>query len=116
MHEVRKRDDVAIITVDPGLAQGDRTQIEALKELCAELQDEGCANIVLDMSRVQHAPSLVLGSIIVLQKRIRTRDGELAIVRATERLKRTLDITRMSSVIQIHADEQEAIKAFVRSA
>jgi len=116
MHEVRKHDDIAIITVDPGLARGDHAQLEALKKLCAELQDEGCASIVLDMTRVQNAPSLVLGSIIVLQKRIRNRDGELAIVHPSERLKRTLDITKMSTVIKVHADEQEAIKALVRSA
>jgi anti-anti-sigma factor len=116
MHIVRTRDGVAIITVDPGLAQGDHDQIEALKELCSGLQDQGYANIVLDMAEVQHAPSLVLGSIIVLQNRIKTRDGELAIVRATERLKRTLDITKMSSVIRIHTDEQEAIKALTGNA
>ena len=46
---------------------------------------------------------------------VQTTDGELAIVHPTERLKRTLDITKMSTVIKVHSDEQEAIKALVRN-
>lgn len=115
MHVVKKREDVAVVTLDPALAQGDKDELGALKQLCTDLQDEGCAHIVLDMAEVEHAPSLVLGSIIVLQKRIRSQDGELAIVRPTERLKRILEITKMNKIIHIYTTEDEAVEALVRS-
>jgi anti-anti-sigma factor len=115
MHVVRKREDVAIVAVDPALSKGDKDELEALKQLCTELQSDGCVHIVLDMSGLEYAPSLVLGSIIVLQKRIKTRDGELAILHPTGRLERILEITRMNKIIRVYDDEEEAIKALVRS-
>ena len=114
MARVKKHGDVAIVTVDAALSAGDREQIEALKQVCMDLQAQGSVHIVLDMSELEHAPSLVLGSIIVLQKRIRTCDGELAILRPTERLQRILEITQMDALIRIYTDEEEAIRALVR--
>ena len=115
MHVVKKREDVAIVMVDPALSRGDRDELETLKQLCADLQTEGYVHIVLDMAEVEHAPSLVLGTIIVLQKRIKTQDGELAILRPTERLKRIFEITKMNKIIRIYTDEEEAVKALVGS-
>lgn len=115
MHVVKKRDHVAIVMVDPALSAGDREELESLKQLCTDLQAEGYVHIVLDMAEVEHAPSLVLGSIIVLQKRIRTRDGELALLHPTERLQRILEITKMSKIFRIYTDEEEALKALVGS-
>jgi len=115
MHTVKRQNDVAIITVDPALSQADLDEIEALKELCTTLQAQGCVHLVLDMRQVEHAPSLVLGSIIVLRKRLATAHGELAILNPTERTKRILEITNMNKVIRVYADEGEALKALAGS-
>jgi len=113
MHGVKKRGDVAVVTVDPALSRGEQEELDALKELCTQLQNEGYAHIVLDMAGVDHAPSLVLGSIIVLQKRMNTRQGGLAILRPTDRLKRILEITKMDRIVRIYSDEDEAVQALV---
>lgn len=113
MHGVKKRGDVAVVTVDPALSRGEQEELDALKELCTQLQNEGYTHIVLDMAGVDHAPSLVLGSIIVLQKRMNTRQGGLAILRPTDRLKRILEITKMDRIVRIYTDEDEAVEALV---
>ncbi len=59
------------------------------------------------------APSTVLGSIIVLQKRAKTHNAELVILRPSERLKRILQVTKMTRIIQIYDDENEAVNALV---
>lgn len=114
MHTAQKHDNVGIITVDPALSQGDRDELDALTQLCAELQGQGCLHIALDMAGLEHAPSLVLGSIIVLRQRLKAHDGELAILRPTERMKRILGITSMDKVVRIYADEGEALRALAR--
>jgi len=111
MHTVKRQNDVAIITVDAALSQADFDEIEALKELCVNLQAQGCTHLVLDMRQVDHAPSLVLGSIIVLQKRLAAEHGKLAILNPTARTKRILEITNMNKIIRVYADEGEALNA-----
>jgi anti-anti-sigma factor len=114
MHKVRKQDDVAIITLDRRLGQGDGAALAALKQCCADLQRDGCVHIVLDAAGLEHAPSTVLGSIIVLQKRAKSEKGELVIVHPGERLKRILQITKMTTIIRVYDDENEALSALAR--
>ncbi|MBN1916571.1 MAG: STAS domain-containing protein [Verrucomicrobia bacterium] len=115
MHAVKKTDNVAVVTVDPALSVGDKEQIESLKQLCADLQADGYTRLVLDMSEVGHAPSLVLGNIIVLHKRIKMREGEVVILNPSPVLKRILSVTKMDQILRIYEDEAQAIRALAGS-
>ena len=111
MHVVKKTENVAVIVVDPALAHGGPEQLESLKQLCTDLQAEGYTRFLLDMTGIGHAPSLVLGNIIVLQKRVKMRDGEIAILNPSAMLRRILSITEMDKMLRIYDDEDQAVRA-----
>ena len=111
MYSIRKIGDTAIINLDSSIERGSKEDIDNLKEQCHQLQDEGIRNIILNMNEVENAPSIVLGTIIVLQKRMKTSDGEVAIMNPTDRLTRILEITKMDKIIGVFNSENEALSS-----
>ena len=111
MYSVRKFEDTAILTVDSSIERGSKEDVDSLKNQCMELQEQGVKNIILNMQQVENAPSIVLGTIIVLQKRLRTTEGEVAILNPTERLQRILEITKMDKIIGVFKSEEDALSA-----
>ena len=111
MYSVKKNGETAIITLDSSVERGTKEDIDSLKNQCKELQDEGIRNIILNMQHVENAPSIVLGTIIVLQKRLRSAEGEVAILNPTDRLVRILEITKMDKIIGVFKSEEEALGA-----
>ncbi len=111
MYSVRKIDDTSIIDLDSSIEKGAKENIDALKEQCRKLQEEGIRNIILNMRQVENAPIIVLGTIIVLQKRLRSAEGEIAILSPTDRLRRILEITKMDKIIGVYGTEEEALEA-----
>jgi len=109
MYSVKKIDDTAIITLGSSVERGSKEDIDALKNQCRELQNEGIRNIILNMQEVENAPSIVLGTIIVLQKRMRASEGDVAILNPTNRLVRILEITKMDKIIGVYNSEETAL-------
>ena len=111
MYSVKKIEDTAIITLDSSIEKGSKEDIDILKDQCRQLQNEGIRNIILNMQQVENAPSIVLGTIIVLQKRMRASEGEVAILNPTDRLVRILEITKMDKIIGVFSSENEALNS-----
>jgi len=109
MYSVKKIQDTAILTLDSSIEKGSKEDIDALKNQCRQLQDEGVRNIILNMQQVENAPSIVLGTIIVLQKRMKASEGEVAILNPTGRLLRILEITKMDKIIGVYSSEETAL-------
>ena len=111
MYSVKKIEDTAIISLDSSIEKGSKEDIDTLKDQCRQLQNEGIRNIILNMQQVENAPSIVLGTIIVLQKRMRASEGEVAILNPTDRLVRILEITKMDKIIGVFSSEDEALNS-----
>ena len=111
MFGVRKVEDTAILTLDSSIERGTKEDIEAFKRQCTTLQNEGIRNIILNLQQVETAPSIVLGTIIVLQKRLKNFDGNIAIASPTERMTRIFNITNMDKVIGIYVTEEDALSS-----
>ena len=109
MYSVKKIQDTAILTLDSSIEKGSKEDIDALKGQCRQLQDEGVRNIILNMQQIENAPSIVLGTIIVLQKRMKASEGEVAILNPTDRLLRILEITKMDKIIGVYNSEETAL-------
>ncbi len=111
MFSVRKVEDTAILTLDSSIERGSKEDIENFKGQCTALQSEGIRNIILNMQLVENAPSIVLGTIIVLQKRLKNSDGNIAIANPTERMTKIFQITNMNKVIGIYGTEEDALNS-----
>jgi anti-sigma B factor antagonist len=65
--------------------------------------------IVLDLSGVDFLDSTGLGVIVGILKRVRTQGGDLRLAGAPDRVRRVFEITRLDTVLPMHADVDAAI-------
>lgn len=80
-----------------------------LREKLVELIDAGNDRIVVDLERVGFMDSTGLGSLVAGLKRIRERDGELAIVCTREPVLKVLSITGLDRVFPVHDSVEKAL-------
>jgi len=84
----------------------------ALKQSVLELLQQGHNKLVLDFSRVRFLDSGGLGVLVDLNKRLRAPAG-LVLCQIQERtINDVLRLTRMDQVLNIVADQKQAINAF----
>ena len=98
--------DVAVVTVrgDLDLASAPRLRTAALDELLA-----GCRRLVLDLRDLEFIDSVGLGMIVAIRKRARGLGGDVALVVATERIRRPLELSGVARILDVHADLADAV-------
>ena len=73
--------------------------------------DAGKSRIVVDLSDTTFLDSTALGVLIGAVKRLRSREGALAIVNTDENIAKTFEITGLDQIFTISASREEAIAA-----
>ncbi len=115
MHvEVRKAGDVVIVDLQGKLTAGLGDQI--LRETVDELLAESWRKILLNLSAVTFLDSAGLGELVAGLKTARNLGADLKVLKASERVKTTLQLTRLLPVFDVYEDEQAAIRAFAEPA
>ena len=82
-----------------------------LKQVIAESIESGRVRIVIDLTDTTFLDSTALGVLIGAVKRLRSRDGALAIVNTHENISKTFEITGLDQIFTIVATREEAIDA-----
>lgn len=82
-----------------------------LKQVLAESIESGRVRIVIDLTETTFLDSTALGVLIGAVKRLRSRDGALAIVNTDENIAKTFEITGLDQIFTIVPTRQEAIDA-----
>jgi anti-anti-sigma factor len=99
---------VARLSVDRSWTQ------EAVGALGAELArlagPPGC-RLVLDLSRVEFFPSLLLGQLVALHRKVRSGGGVLVLSGLSPQVALVLERTRLERIFTICRDEEEALRA-----
>ena len=89
---------------------------DALQEKVAELLDQGTPiKLILDLSRITFVGSVALGSLVLLLKRIRERDGGLAIAGLNQPCRRVLQVVELTKVFDLHSDVPSALETLRRA-
>jgi len=99
-----------LIKVGRELSSGRRSAISELKELCGRAEDGGVVNMILDFSEVRVCPSIVLGSIIVLAKRLGEKEGRVRIACPSPHVARAAQITGLTKAVEICGSVEDAVK------
>lgn len=81
-----------------------------LRERLVELVTEGKRKIVVDLEGVDFLDSTGLGVLVGGLKRLRSNDGEMALVSTQSRILKVFEITGLTKVFSIH-DSVEAATA-----
>ncbi|NBV42896.1 anti-sigma factor antagonist [bacterium] len=74
--------------------------------------EEGYNHVVVDMENVSYIDSSGLWALFEGHKKAAQKSGRLVLLNPTKDVRRVLDITKMSSKIQIFTNEAEAISSF----
>ena len=82
-----------------------------LKQVLAEAIEGGRIRIIVDLTDTTFLDSTALGVLIGAVKRLRSRDGALAIVNIDDNIAKTFEITGLDQIFTIVPTRDEAVEA-----
>jgi anti-anti-sigma factor len=101
--------DVVILTFFPGpIVTLD--SIARVKLVTAAAGD--LSRVVVDLSHLQFIPTVFLGMLVALQRRVGEAGGKLRLYGLNPKVLATFKITNLDRVFDIHANEQSALASF----
>jgi len=81
--------------------QGKRWRIEQRQEI-----------LLIDFNQVEHLSSAALGTLITINNKIRTKDGQLRLCNIDPQIFEVFVITKLDKLFQIHQDSGLATASF----
>jgi anti-sigma B factor antagonist len=106
---VSERDGCVVLAVTGEL---DVATAPQLRQEAVRLTTLGHSRIVIDLSGVDFLDSTGLGVIVGVLKRARTHGGDLAVAGAENHVRKVFDITRISDVVSMYDNAEDACAAF----
>ena len=82
-----------------------------LKQVLAESIEAGRVRIIVDLTETTFLDSTALGVLIGAVKRLRSRDGALALVNVDENIAKTFEITGLDQIFTILPTRDAAVDA-----
>lgn len=103
--DTRKAGDWMVIDV---AGEVDVFTAPKLRERIIGLLGEGASRIVINLEKVAFMDSTGLGVLVGGLKRVKERDGELALAAPQATVQRVLGVTGLNTVFPVHATVEEA--------
>ena len=110
---VRKKKDVAIVDFEGRLAVGVGDTM--LPKLIDEILKEGYKKILLNLSAMDYIDSNGLGELVQSLKTSKRHGASLRLLKPQDRVTKTLRLTNLLPMFQVHETENEAMKAFAEA-
>ena len=109
--EVDNVDKVAVVKfVDPKVM--DPSRIEQMgTELLSILDDEGNEDMVVNFENVSFFSSAAINKLIVLEKHVRARGGEIRLSNLKPEVRDLFSYTHLDELFQIQIDQASAIES-----
>ncbi len=107
-------DGVLILEARGRITLGPETEI--LRQRIKNAAESGHKNIVLDLAGVDYIDSAGLGTLVSGAASVRRSGGELKLANLTARVRDVMQITRLSTVFEVHENLDKARFSFTTSA
>jgi anti-anti-sigma factor len=104
-----RHDSIVILKLEGRL---DITSVDSLEKKLNESIDNGANKIILDCAALNFISSAGLRVLIIIQKKLEPKKGELVIFGFNENTKKIFEITGYFNLFSIFETESEAIKHF----
>jgi anti-sigma B factor antagonist len=104
--DVVERNGFAVLSVH---GEVDVYTAPQFRERLIQLVDQGQRRIVVDLEGVEFLDSTGLGVLVGGLKRVRSHDGDLALVCTQRRILKVLEITGLTKVFSIHDSVDTAV-------
>jgi anti-sigma B factor antagonist len=108
--DTRQVEDIAIVDVSGRITVGEGNV--KLREVVLQLVEAGYKKIAMNLHDVGYVDSSGIGELVKAYTTVRNHGGQLKLVNPSKRLQDLLQITRLSAVFTIEADEASAIQSF----
>ena len=102
--EIRRSENHALVLLAGEL---DASTAGQLYEQLAELTRDGVVHVDLDLSGLEFMDSTGLSVVVAEHKRTNASGGELMILSPQSQVRRLLEITGLTGILQIRPDEQD---------
>jgi len=108
--EQREREGITVLFLKGRITLG--KEATALREKVAELNAAGKRNLVFMMADVDFIDSTGLGALVISASSLRKNGGNVKLVRLNRRTIELLVMTKLATIFEIFADEQDAINSY----
>src|SRR5438477_1744028 len=82
-----------------------------LRERMNEWLEEGRRAFVLNLANVPYVDSFGLGQLVTISTSIRSKGGQLTLLRPTDHVQTLFQITKLNTVFNISAEEAHAVRS-----
>ena len=106
----RHVEDVVVVDVSGRITVGEGNIM--LREVVRQLVEAGHKKIAMNLHAVGYLDSSGLGELVKAYTTVRNQGGQLKLVSPSKRVQDLLEITTLSRVFSIEADEASAIQSF----
>ena len=112
--EIEKVDQVAIVKfIDPKVM--DPSRIEKMgAELLSLLEDAANEDVVVNFENVSFFSSAAINKLIVLEKRVKARGGEIRLSNLRPEVRDLFSYTHLDELFQIREDQATAIDSLAK--
>jgi anti-sigma B factor antagonist len=108
--EQREREGVTILDLDGRITVG--PEASALRDRITSLSAAGIRNVVLNLARTDYIDSTGLGALVISATSLRKNNGNVKLLNLNRRNVELLVMTKLATVFEIFADEQDAVNSF----
>lgn len=106
----RHVEDVTIVDVSGRITVGEGNVM--LREVVRQLVEAGHKKIAMNLHEVGYVDSSGVGELVKAYTTVRNQGGQLKLVNPSKRVQDLLQMTKLSGVFTIEADEASAIQSF----
>lgn len=106
----REREGIVILDLNGRLIVGE--PVSSLREKIRELSGAGKVNVILNLQELEYIDSTGLGGLVISYTTLKKAGGALKILNLSKRNVELLVLTKLTTVFELFADEQDAINSF----
>lgn len=109
---VERNADVCVVAFNSTKIVEEAVIEEIGRELCALVESEAGASIVLDFAGVDHLSSGALGMLVTVYNDSRKKDGCLRIANICDQIREVFKITRLDRFFEVFDSTEAAVASF----
>jgi anti-sigma B factor antagonist len=106
----REKEGIVVLDLKGRLAVGEPCTL--LRESVDQQLTDGHGNIILNLKQVDYIDSTGLGTMVICFTRLQKAGGALKLLNLNRRNIELLLLTKLSTIMQIFGEEQEAVNSF----
>ena len=103
------REGVDILSLKGRLTVGEAS---AIREQCTAVVAAGNVNVILNLEHVEYIDSTGLGALVICFTSLKKAGGALKLVNPNKRNVELLLLTKLHTIFEVFADEQDAVNSF----